>query len=610
MFSSYRIMLVPALLCCASIWSTENQTVHFNGKTFRVQQFQLKTKELVPLLAKSGNRNKIKAAAPLCPPPPPINSPIPPFTEPAQNPNAPSVAFFPNNSVANSTQMPPQTVGAQAFVSSANNPGAINMPVNIGIVIGADQPMFTSTTGMLSYDRNLMRDNQLDSDLLSFFNTDGDQSFFNGTQEIQMRFDKFENRLFFGADLFITLGNHSNAGIIFGVSDRPVIDEHTTWTVVSVMNANLVPDASGCPGDQTPDGTLYDYTRVGVDKNAYYICSNIFDNAPSGGLFVSCTAFVINKQSIIKGGPAQITVFRDVVGYPPIENNWRDASSTLIPVLNLDDKAKYGYFITQDPFFFGRLVLYRVLNPCSAHPTLSAAIPIDVPTTYSNLTPTTVVPFLGNMYGSLGAIAPLDDRLKMAHIRNKQLFTVHNVLMDQNGISNANGDRWGVRWYQIDLTGDSSGKGCNEETATTVPALVQAGTLFDTSATDPISYFNPAIMTNKRGDLSIAGMLAGNTQSISAFNVGKLGSDPKDGTLRIGATPAARIIAQGSGPLNSGLGDLFGTEHFTQIFGQRVSDWIYTAYDPVDDLTMWNASQYIKDGLLVSVISRLDAPVI
>ena len=221
-----------------------------------------------------------------------------------------------------------------------------------------------------------------------------------------------------------------------------------------------------------------------------------------------------------------------------------------------------------------------------------------------------MIPFLGNLYGSLGAIGAIDDRLKMAHIRNKQLFTMHNVLMDQNGISSSSGDRWGERWYQIDLTGDSTGNGANVETATTVPALVQVGSLFDTSATNPISYFNGAIMTNSRGDISVSGMLAGNTQSISAFNVGKLGTDPKDGTLRIGATPAARIIAQGSGPYTQGLGNVAGTEQFSQTFGQRVSDWTYTSYDPVDDLTMWNTSQYIQNGLLTAVFSRLDAPAI
>ena len=186
-----------------------------------------------------------------------------------------------------------------------------------------------------------------------------------------------------------------NTGVIFGVSDSGTVNENTTWTIVKVFNANEVPDSIGCPGDQTPDGTFYDYCRASVDKNAYYFAFNIFDHGATGGLFVSCSAFVVNKQSINNGGPVQVTVFRDVVGYPPVENNWRDASATLMPVLNLDDNPEFGYFITQDPLLFGRLVLYRVINPGSANPTLSPGIPIDVPTTYSNLTANYDDSFLG-----------------------------------------------------------------------------------------------------------------------------------------------------------------------------------------------------------------------
>lgn len=187
-------------------------------------------------------------------------------------------------------------------------------------------------------------------------------------------------------------------------------------------------------------------------------------------------------------------------------------------------------------------------------------------------------------------------------------FTIQNIIVDHNGIGSQTGDRWGVRWYQIDLTGDSTGNAGNIETATTIPALVQAGTLYDTAITNPVSYYNPAIMSNSQGDISVSGLLSGLTQAISAFNVGKLGTDPKDGTLRIGASFADQIIAQGSGPYTQTIGqDEFGVGF---QFGQRTSDWTYTAYDPVDDLTMWNISQYIQNGVLVSAFSRLDAPTI
>ena len=79
--------------------------------------------------------------------------------------------------------------------------------------------------------------------------------------------------------------------------------------------------------------------------------------------------------------------------------------------------------VCQDPNLFGRLQVYRVINPGSDAPSISSAFNIDVPTTYcSDGDPTQLIPFLGNTYAELGVISPIDDRFKMAHVRNKQLF--------------------------------------------------------------------------------------------------------------------------------------------------------------------------------------------
>ena len=209
---------------------------------------------------------------------PPCEPTIPNLNEvtPIQNPNAPAVAFFPNSSVSNSTQLPPQTVGAQVSLSSANTVWGIETPFNIGPVVGASQAIFISSWVFQSYDRNLIPDNQFNTDLISFINADNDFSLSVFSQEIQMRYDKFEDRFFFTADLILTDGTTQNEGFVFGVSDSGVINENTSWTIVKVYNGNLTPDSNGCPGDVTTGGTFYDYCKASVDSNAYYFTFDIF----------------------------------------------------------------------------------------------------------------------------------------------------------------------------------------------------------------------------------------------------------------------------------------------------------------------------------------------
>ena len=185
-------------------------------------------------------------------------------------------------------------------------------------------------------------------------------------------------------------------------------------------------------------------------------------------------------------------------------------------------------------------------------------------------------------------------------------FTAHCIVVDKNGVGSEAGDRLACRYYQIDVTGDKLGRGKCHEYWATLPALVQVGTLFDPAKSDPIFYYNPAIMTNKRGDLSLACMLSGNTQSICACFVGRFAHDPL-GQLRIGSTPSDRIFAQGSGTFTQDLASSFQSTP-PLLFGQQVSNRHYTCFDPVDDMTMWANQEYIQNGVLTSVLARLDAP--
>ncbi len=366
---------------------------------------------------------------------------------------------------------------------------------------------------------------------------------------------------------------------------------------------------------------LADYPTLGIDKNALYVSiANFVQNngtpPPGNSPWLSNSLFVIQKKSLYKGdGPVVITAFPDITkdtsgNFVGDQQNYR-GNSTVFGLDNYDDPCpKFGYVIATDPVYFGKLRLYRVLDAGSDSPSLVGPIIFDVLQTYvKESDPIGYSPFPTNLYGNFGKLEFLDDRLAdTSHINKKQIYTGHCLTVNSNGVCDpTTGDRTGIRWYQIDVTGDPTGRGKGCEKATTVPALVQAGTLFDPSTRDPLFYKFPAILSNSQGDISICGTVSGNKQPISAFFVGKAGTDPKDGTLRIGTTPPS-VYAVGSGHFNRSLGEGGGVGVEFPPVGQRWGDMSYSSLDPLDKKTIWTIQEIAVNGIETLVAAQLQAP--
>src|SRR5205085_3624239 len=80
----------------------------------------------------------------------------------------------------------------------------------------------------------------------------------------------------------------------------------------------------------------------------------------------------------------------------------------------------------------------------------------------------------GNTGGYWGYLDCLDDRYFQASMRNHQLWTVHNIALNNAGVSvgTFTGDaRWGSRWFQVNVP---VGSGPSN--------IVQSGTVFTASA--------------------------------------------------------------------------------------------------------------------------------
>lgn len=533
------------------------------------------TKELVAL-AKKNKRSAQVQACPVCPP---FNPVVNPFT-PIQNPNALPGAFYPDPNVQNLKVVPPFTVGTTFLAGNhaiSPSPLAFHETDN-AVAVGREQILFVIDQGLTTFNRQGQRDNKLDVGPTNFLNLDGDFSTFIADGDPRVYFDPFTQRFYYVIINVDLIGSNTHSGVSIAVSDSDIISDATTWKVVNIFNLDVIPDKQGCPGDQ---GVFYDYLTLGIDKKAMYLGFLLVLN----GERISSSLFVIPKKSLLSDEPLKVTPFRDITGFD-------GGISAIQPATNFDKKAKFGYIVANNRKVDGKIDFYRVSNAGSDNPILSSAISVDVLTTATPIR----VPFAGNLYGFFGEL--FDGFLPVvttAVIRDKQLYATQNILVNQRGEGDYAGDRNAIRWYRFDLTGDPTGRGCGKETETTVPVLIEAGTLFDDAATDPIFYSFGSVMVNKNNTLAVCGTLSSTTLPTSAFFTGRKRTDPL-GTLRVGAIVSDTVYAEGAGAYTASLNN---------SFGQNIGDSCSTSLDPRDETTMWTVQPLAFNNLENTVVAEL-----
>src|SRR5205807_7796860 len=132
--------------------------------------------------------------------------------------------------------------------------------------------------------------------------------------------------------VMINVANHSNR-ILIAVSSDSTITNGSSFTFFQFQQ-----DFDG--GDA---GLFADYPTLGVDRLELYIGVNNFLSS-TGGL-ATCTGFVVNKASLLAGGPIVVTPFRNL-------NNDGSGNGIRTPqgVDNDDPAATEGYFIGVDAF--------------------------------------------------------------------------------------------------------------------------------------------------------------------------------------------------------------------------------------------------------------------
>ena len=457
------------------------------------------------------------------------------------------------------TTRAPQNIGLNFTALTRNlSPSPFLSPPDTMLDVGPTQIIAVTNQGLVSFDKTTgLRDGVIESTLPAFSNhfAFNRQIFALPLVEVfdpRMRYDRFTDRWFFVAISFdlslipiVDTQVLAPNSILIAVSDTGIITKTTKWTAYAFAQEFIFP-----PGDI---GLFADYPTLGIDAHALYIGVNM--ESPAGVLIGASSIFVFPKAGLISGNPVG-TAFRDIVGI-----------FTPQGVDNFDPAPTNGFLIG-NVFDFNLnanlLFLFIISNPGTL-PLLTAIVPI--PVDFYGGPPN--APHLGNVQApNFGFLDTHDDRLRCAHIRNNQLFTTQHIGVDQTGNPLASADRTALRWYQIDISNPL------------LPSVIQQGTFFDSSLVNPRYFYYPSIMTNVRGDLSLACSTSAADQYVDALTLGRLASDPP-GTLQ-----APVFLTNASHAYNFQLAPQDGGSV------QRWGDYSYTALDPSDDMTMWTAQEF------------------
>ena len=450
----------------------------------------------------------------------------------------------------------PQNIGLNfTAVTSSECPMPLSIVPDTMLGVGPTQILAVGNFGIISYDKTTgQQDYIIETPLAAAFNRFIYQPIFTGpfqTFDPRIRYDRFSDRWFLMAVDITFIPQPVNPplflpnNILIAMSDTGVISKTTKWTGYIFAQNQIFP-----PGDLL---NWADAPSLGIDAHALYIGSNMVIEV----LPASASLFVFPKAGLINGNPVG-TAFRGFAGI-----------NGPVGVDNFDPNPVNGFFIAmqqqEPPVPATSMFLFIIDNPATT-PLLAGIIPILI----DPATSAPDAPHKGKLpNGQL--IFTLDPRLMHAHIWNNQLYTSHDVGVDQTG-NFLVPDRCAIRWYQIDVSSPLS------------PVLIQQSTFFDASLINPRFFYFSALMTNMRGDLVIGCSTSATDQFVDAMTLGRLATDPLN-TLQ---APTFLTNTQFAYNYMSNIdsGSVSGS-----IGAQRWGDYSYTALDP-DNMTMWTAQEF------------------
>lgn len=430
---------------------------------------------------------------------------------------------------------------------------AIASPQNPQLAVGATQAISSSYPALRSFNKLTgQADGILNIDANAFIGP-------AGINDVWLIYHPFIQR-------FILSGEDSTVTELqFAVNDGPSVTPTSQWALTIIPPNQINPLGGGVNG-------FLDYEQPAFDQNAYYISVGTFDMNSN---FLGSSLTVVPNSSILAGNP-NITVFPG-----QLNNQGFLAEGFACPASNFDANPEFGYYVcmvynVQNPLVGNQIQMYRILNSGSNTPTLGPLVTITLPMNFAATSLT--APHLGNLFGLVGQMQTTPSVFGSGvHVRNKQLYLCTPIAVDSTGTASATGDRTAIIWWQFDVTGDPTGKGLGTETESTVPVLIQSSTIFDSSATNPLSYYIASIMTNKNNDMILSFNSSGNNAYVNTNYAFRAASDPLN---TIG--PVVQITNT-TNPVNYG----YNVSESPGPDVQRWGDASSAVLDPSDNTTFW-----------------------
>jgi hypothetical protein len=405
-------------------------------------------------------------------------------------------------------------------------------------VVGPQQFILAANGRIRSFDKNSGKaDNVLDISSNLFFSPIAE----GFTSDPRIRYDRFSDRWF----IVISAASMVPVRILLAVSDSGIVTPETKWSFFYFEPR---------PSDWS------DYPSLGIDKHALYIGLNFLIK----GNYVTSDAFVIPKAPLL-AGTIKPFGFLNIVDPDP-----KKFEGPISPqgVDNYDADATEGYIIGIDGFP-GRLMLRRIKDP-GGKPAISGNIAIKVPNSKFPLP----VPQKGSIASGQYFLQGFDKRLGNTHIRDKRLYTAHNIGLDNKGSVEAEKPtRNGCLWYEISMKDAEH------------PTVTQSGVLFQPSPdNDPSQryFWMPGVMTNGLGSLVMACCTAGDQLYADAAYAMRFSSDPA------GALRPAQIYTDSK---------VVYTLGFPPFKNLRWGEYTTASVDPMDNMTIWSISEFVVNPL-------------
>jgi hypothetical protein len=290
---------------------------------------------------------------------------------------------------------------------------------------------------------------------------------------------------------------------------------------------------------------FYDYPKIGVWPDGYYLTANRFGGA--FGIFQGASAIALDRSAMLAGQPAAFQEFQTSSGYgsllpADVDGSTPPPAGAPAPIVEVGSSALHTWRFHVD--------WANPANSALAGPSSTSVA------AYNELCPATrsCIPQPGTSVGLDGLGDRLMYRLAYRNFGDHESLVV-NHSVDVDGGS---GIRAGIRWYEI------------RNATSGTPSLAQQGT------------FSPDATNRWMGSVAMDG--AGNIA---------LGYSVASSSLYAGIRVTGRLAADTPGQMTQGETTIVAGSGSQTGSASRWGDYASMSVDPTDDCTFWFTTEYM-----------------